>query len=361
MSTRSLTQGLDVINMDQPASIPGVRTSVINSYLSHAGQQNLVSTDLPTNALVSTISQGVGGAQSYSGASAVNAAPRIDSAALNNLGSTNTPALSPGIYSVVRNSIVQALAAQASNSSIGSTSLVDPSSATVHSNPSSNVNALLSNNVAPGNLVDSAGAQINSFVNSLVFTIQGQTNLSPADTLGVNSLQLSSSLPVVGSQALGVQAPGIALSSETANSATNTAVVAQTGSSIPVSGSNTQSSGPQLGDQTSTSQTSASAEDNTQALSNTQGWVVGRVSASVQTMIEMLAVNQAQNDAQQAQGGVNPSIAALDSLIQSANFLFTSLGLSSTVTASTLQTALQEIQLNLMSAPAQGQWINVVA
>jgi hypothetical protein len=78
-------------------------------------------------------------------------------------------------------------------------------------------------------------------------------------------------------------------------------------------------------------------------------------------MIEMLTVNQAQNAEIAKEGGMNNSIAALDSLIQSANSLFTSMGLSSTVTASTLQTALQEIQRNLMAAPAQGQWVSVVA
>ena len=77
-------------------------------------------------------------------------------------------------------------------------------------------------------------------------------------------------------------------------------------------------------------------------------------------MIEMLTVNQAQNAEIAQQGGMNNSIAALDSLIQSANSLFTAMGLSSAVTASTLQTALQEIQRNLMNAPAQGQWVSVV-
>jgi hypothetical protein len=75
----------------------------------------------------------------------------------------------------------------------------------------------------------------------------------------------------------------------------------------------------------------------------------------------MLTVNQAQNAEIAQQGGMNNSIAALDSLIQSANSLFTAMGLSSAVTASTLQTALQEIQRNLMNAPAQGQWVSVVA
>ena len=78
-------------------------------------------------------------------------------------------------------------------------------------------------------------------------------------------------------------------------------------------------------------------------------------------MIEMLTVNQAQNAEIAQQGGMNNSIAALDSLIQSADSLFTAMGLSSAVTASTLQTALQEIQRNLMNAPAQGQWVSVVA
>ena len=102
-------------------------------------------------------------------------------------------------------------------------------------------------------------------------------------------------------------------------------------------------------------------QETAQNISNVHGWVVGRIYSGMQSMIEMLAVNQSQNAQQPGGVAVSTSTAGLDSLIQSANSLFASMGLTSTVAASTLQTALQDIQRNLMSAPAQGQWINVVA
>ena len=107
--------------------------------------------------------------------------------------------------------------------------------------------------------------------------------------------------------------------------------------------------------------TTAQQQETAQNISNVHGWVVSRVYSSVQSMIEMLVVTQSHNAEQSAVAIASGATAGLDSLIQSANSLFASMGLTSTVTASTLQTALQDIQRNLMSAPAQGQWINVVA
>ncbi len=130
--------------------------------------------------------------------------------------------------------------------------------------------------------------------------------------------------------------------------------VHNSGSNAPLSASGVYGSSP-------SQSLTTEAQGASQNLQNSQGWVVGRIYSSVQSMIEMLTVNQAQNAEIAKEGGMNNSIAALDSLIQSANSLFTSMGLSSTVTASTLQTALQEIQRNLMAAPAQGQWVSVVA
>ena len=253
MSSRSLTQGLDVINMEP--STPGVRTSVINSYLSNSANQNAASISNP-NGLMASLEMDNTSVQGNSGTNPLSAAQNINSQALAQAHNQELTIVSPKIYSAIKNSIVQALNDQVASS--------QPAGAM------SNVNALLSNQTVPGSMVDAAGAQINSFVNSLIFTVQSQTNLSPQEDLVPPSQpQPSSGFTLTSSQ------------------------------SAPVSGA----------------------------------WG----------------------------GGINPSIAGLDSLLQSANSLFATMGLTSTVTASTLRTALEDIQRNLMSAPAQGQWINVVA
>lgn len=393
MSSRSLTQGLDVINMEPSA--PGVRTSVINSYLSNTGRQNIsnalasngTSLTNATNALVSTDlggvqGQGSLGAVSASGLNANGAAVQM---------AADSEVISPGIYSVIKNSLLQALNSQAS-SAVASDSTP----------PSSNINALLSNQVAPGMLVDAAGAQINAFVNSLIFTVQAQTDLSPQLQLAATALPLQGvdSLSVVntveaadaGVQSVGVgqvqnavtasaqfirtqdNAPALRSASDNGNSATDNILTSSdnyvspslqsSNEGLPLGATHVSGSQPQDTQHVAGSATPESTPDNTNAsqnISNVQGWVVGRVYSSLQTMIENLAVNQAQNSIDATAGSINPTTAALDSLVQSANSLFASMGLSATVTASTLQTALADIQRSLMSAPSQGQWINVVA
>jgi hypothetical protein len=376
MSSRSLTQGLDIINMEPSA--PGVRTSVINSYLSNSGSQNGINVSNP-NALMASLETDINLVQGNNGGVPVNAAPSTNAVALIQHTNQDPTVVSPKIYSVIKNSIAQALNDQVANSQ------------SVGPGPSSNVNALLTDQVSPGSMVDAAGAQINSFVNSLIFTVQAQTNLSPqGDILGrglignpspseniqplvmnsTNNLDQLSSQTELGQP----QSSGLNL-----NSNSNITDVHPTYMGYPSSADTTGNFAPaqsvssqensvlgNAGGQNSYTDSSSleqltQQQETAQNISNVHGWVVGRIYSGMQSMIEMLAVNQSQNAQQPGGVAVSTSTAGLDSLIQSANSLFASMGLTSTVAASTLQTALQDIQRNLMSAPAQGQWINVVA
>ena len=391
LSKRSLTQGLDIINMEPSA--PGVRTSVINSYLSNTNYAGLTNASNASNALISTLATGSNSVQSNIGsnsaygagvANPVGSSPAINSGALTLQSEQNLTVLSPKIYSVIKNSITQALNAQMAISQ-SQQSQQCQQALTLSSYPSSNINALLSDQVIPGSMVNTAGAQINSFVNTLVHTVQSHTDLSvghPSQMTdpGVQFLSGSMSGPMSGSSnstyrssvnndtysssdlTHSLPSEGVPLSINIKNSSMGGAPanslsssdVQNSGSNAPLSASGVYGSSP-------SQSLTTEAQGASQNLQNSQGWVVGRIYSSVQSMIEMLTVNQAQNAEIATQGGMNNSIAALDSLIQSANSLFTSMGLSSTVTASTLQTALQEIQRNLMAAPAQGQWVSVVA
>ena len=388
LSKRSLTQGLDIINMEPSA--PGVRTSVINSYLSNTNYAGLTNASNASNALISTLATGSNSVQSNIGSNSaygagatnpVGSSQAINSGALALQSEQNLTVLSPKIYSVIKNSITQALNAQMAISQ----SQQSQQALTLSSYPSSNINALLSDQVIPGSMVNAAGAQINSFVNTLVHTVQSHTDLSVGHSNqmtdpGVQFLSGSMTGPMSGSSnstyrssvnndtyssndlTHSLPSDGVPLSINIKNSSMGGAPanslsssdVHNSGSNAPLSASGVYGSSPS---QSLTNE----AQGASQNLQNSQGWVVGRIYSSVQSMIEMLTVNQAQNAEIATQGGMNNSIAALDSLIQSANSLFTSMGLSSTVTASTLQTALQEIQRNLMAAPAQGQWVSVVA
>lgn len=383
LSKRSLTQGLDIINMEPSA--PGVRTSVINSYLSNTNHSSLANS---SNALINTLAtdsnsvQGNLGSNNAYGASAANAVGSslaINSGALALEQDQNLTVLSPKIYSVIKNSITQALNAQIANSK-------SQQSLTLSSYPSSNINALLSDQVIPGSLVNATGAQINSFVNTLVHTVQSQTDLSlghsgqmtdqgmqflSTSMGGSPSSSSNSALNSVYGTSInnGTNAPSQSVLSEGVLSNTNIKNSSLGGapanglssSDVQNGSSNAPLSTFGAYDNNFPQTKTAEAQGMSQNLQNSQGWVVGRIYSSVQSMIEMLTVNQAQNAEIAQQGGMNNSIAALDSLIQSANSLFTAMGLSSAVTASTLQTALQEIQRNLMNAPAQGQWVSVVA
>ena len=389
MSSRSLTQGLDVINMEP--STPGVRTSVINSYLSNSANQNAASISNP-NGLMASLEMDNTSVQGNSGTNPLSAAQNINSQALAQAHNQELTIVSPKIYSAIKNSIVQALTDQVASS--------QPAGAM------SNVNALLSNQTVPGSMVDAAGAQINSFVNSLIFTVQSQTNLSPQEDLVPPSqpqpssgftLTSSQSAPVSGAWGggssslgkVGVPQTSVLGRSSPAQlssaSAGVTDVYASSGNNYTPGAESSlnvdpaqelvqvpgqvqgqgqgqgQGGNEYLGSSAAAHSLSSAAQmqdSTTQNLSNVHGWVVGRVYSSVQSMIEMLAVTQSEGT---QGGGINPSIAGLDSLLQSANSLFATMGLTSTVTASTLRTALEDIQRNLMSAPAQGQWINVVA
>ncbi len=388
MSSRSLTQGLDIINMEPSA--PGVRTSVINSYLSNTGNQNISNLASP-NALMASLESDINSVQGNVTSNAVGAASSSNTNSLTHQSNQDPTIVSPKIFSVIKNSIVQALNVQVANSkSIG---------------PSSNVNALLANEVSPGSMVDAAGAQINSFVNSLIFTVQSQTNLSAQEDVSApallshlgNANALNPQSAIVGSnsvdQAINASAKFItsqsipeALTPNSLNTTANQsgvnspktdlyqsydrylpgldsvpAPVADGSATSLTSAQNSSANVGVGGASTQSNSTTTQQQEVAQNISNTHGWVVGRVYSSVQSMIEMLAVTQSQGVDQPGGTGISPSIAALDSLIQSANSLFATMGLTSTVTASTLQTALQDIQRNLMSAPAQGQWINVVA
>ena len=388
LSKRSLTQGLDIINMEPSA--PGVRTSVINSYLSNTNYAGLTNASNASNALISTLATGSNSVQSNIGSNSaygagstnpVGSSQAINSGALALQSEQNLTVLSPKIYSVIKNSITQALNAQMAISQ----SQQSQQALTLSSYPSSNINALLSDQVIPGSMVNAAGAQINSFVNTLVHTVQSHTDLSVGHSNqmtdpGVQFLSGSMTGPMSGSSnstyrssvnndtysssdlTHSLPSEGVPLSINIKNSSMGGAPanslsssdVQNSGSNAPLSASGVYGSSP-------SQSLTTEAQGASQNLQNSQGWVVGRIYSSVQSMIEMLTVNQAQNAEIATQGGMNNSIAALDSLIQSANSLFTSMGLSSTVTASTLQTALQEIQRNLMAAPAQGQWVSVVA
>jgi len=388
LSKRSLTQGLDIINMEPSA--PGVRTSVINSYLSNTNYAGLTNASNASNALISTLATGSNSVQSNIGSNSaygagstnpVGSSQAINSGALALQSEQNLTVLSPKIYSVIKNSITQALNAQMAISQ----SQQSQQALTLSSYPSSNINALLSDQVIPGSMVNTAGAQINSFVNTLVHTVQSHTDLSVGHSNqmtdpGVQFLSGSMTGPMSGSSnstyrssvnndtyssndlTHSLPSDGVPLSINIKNSSMGGAPanslsssdVQNSGSNAPLSASGVYGSSP-------SQSLTTEAQGASQNLQNSQGWVVGRIYSSVQSMIEMLTVNQAQNAEIATQGGMNNSIAALDSLIQSANSLFTSMGLSSTVTASTLQTALQEIQRNLMAAPAQGQWVSVVA
>lgn len=388
MSSRSLTQGLDIINMEPSA--PGVRTSVINSYLSNTGNQNISNLASP-NALMASLESDINSVQGNSSSNAVGASSSSNANSLTHQSNQDPTIVSPKIFSVIKNSILQALNVQIANSqSVG---------------PSSNVNALLANEVAPGSMVDAAGAQINSFVNSLIFTVQSQTNLSAQEDVSApallshvsNSNALNSQSTVVGTnsvdQAVNASAKFIASPSNsenlTPNSPNTTAnqsdanssttdlyqaydrympgldfarAPAADGSAAALASAQNSSANVGLsGASTQPTRTTTQQQEVAQNISNIHGWVVGRVYSSMQSMIEMLAVTQSEGVDQPGGNGISPSVAGLDSLIQSANSLFATMGLTSTVTASTLQTALQDIQRNLMSAPAQGQWINVVA
>ena len=319
--------------------MPGVRTSVINSYLSNTGGQNIPSLTNP-NALMATLDANTNLVEGNSQSNAVSATSIRNTNALVDQSNQDPTVVSPKIFSVIKNSIVQALNNQITN--------------TQAAGPSSNVNALLLSQNSTGSMVDAAGAQINSFVNSLIFTVQSQTNLAPQNGIPAsNQLSHSSTL----SQ--------IPVASGLTNQAPNTTyqVVSSQGmleSAIPVAspGNNATPAVDVSTANQSLDNTSSTQQEVAQNLSNVHGWVVGRIYSSMQSMIEMLAVTQSSNA---GGSGISTPTASLDSLIQSANSLFASLGLTSTVTASTLQTALQDIQRNLMSAPAQGQWINVVA
>ena len=380
LSKRSLTQGLDIINMEPSA--PGVRTSVINSYLSNTNYAGLTNSSNASNALINTLATGSNSVQSNIGsnsaygagvANPVGSSQAINSGALALQSEQNLTVLSPKIYSVIKNSITQALNAQMAISQ----SQQSQQALTLSSYPSSNINALLSDQVIPGSMVNTAGAQINSFVNTLVHTVQSHTDLSVGhssqmtdpgvqflsgssnSTYGASvnnetysSNDLTHSLPSEGVP-LSINIKNSSMGGAPANSLSSPDVQ-NSGSNAPLSASGVYGSSP-------SQSLTTEAQGASQNLQNSQGWVVGRIYSSVQSMIEMLTVNQAQNAEIANEGGMNNSIAALDSLIQSANSLFTSMGLSSTVTASTLQTALQEIQRNLMAAPAQGQWVSVVA
>ena len=391
LSKRSLTQGLDIINMEPSA--PGVRTSVINSYLSNTNYAGLTNSSNASNALINTLATGSNSVQSNIGsnsaygagvANPVGSSPAINSGALTLQSEQNLTVLSPKIYSVIKNSITQALNAQMAISQ-SQQSQQAQQALTLSSYPSSNINALLSDQVIPGSMVNTAGAQINSFVNTLVHTVQSHTDLSvghpsqmtdpgvqflsgsmsgsmsassnSSHRASVNnetysSNDLTHSLPSEGVP-LSINIKNSSMDGAPANSLSSSDVQ-NSGSNAPLSASGVYGSSP-------SQSLTTEAQGASQNLQNSQGWVVGRIYSSVQSMIEMLTVNQAQNAEIAKEGGMNNSIAALDSLIQSANSLFTSMGLSSTVTASTLQTALQEIQRNLMAAPAQGQWVSVVA
>ena len=345
MSSRSLTQGLDIINMEP--SMPGVRTSVINSYLSNTGGQNVPAMVNP-NALMASLDANananlvLGNAESNT----VGAAPISNSTALVQQSNQDPTIVSPKIFSVIKNSIVQALNEQVSNAQTPG--------------PSSNVDALLSSQLTPGSVVDTAGAQINSFVNSLIFTVQSQTNLSPQED--ISATRQSPYESGLGDQSLHLRSSNSSLSDAPSSSNNYTPNTGGTASALPGSAVGSVQSDSQVLGFNGTNQTANNSFSNqqevAQSISNVHGWVVGRIYSSMQSMIEMLAVTQSPN----AGGpGISTPIAGLDSLIQSANSLFASMGLTSTVTASTLQTALQDIQRNLMNAPAQGQWINVVA
>jgi hypothetical protein len=336
LSTRSLTQGLDVINMEP--NQPGVRTNVINSYLSNTGAQNL-----PVLAFSQSQSTSVGTQASGSsvGVGTDLSVTTHNAASLQNSGDAS--ALSPKIYSAIKDSITQALIQQTSDSSSES--------------PSSNINALIRDQSIPGSVVNAAGAQINSFVNVLVNAVQAQTDLTAPSivsnpTLSEMNSSVSSDI-TLGKSNLASNLDNTSLTSDAeqvgGHNQSRAMDVTQS-----TSGSNNQSSGVN-----DSSQSSSQADSGTS--STASGWVVSRVYTSLQSMIENLAVNQAQNLQGSEQGGIVPTSAALDSLIQSANSLFTSMGLSTNVTASTLQTALEQIQRNLMSAPAQGQWVSVIA
>jgi len=392
LSKRSLTQGLDIINMEPSA--PGVRTSVINSYLSNTNYAGLTNASNASNALISTLATGSNSVQSNIGSNSaygagstnpVGSSQAINSGALALQSEQNLTVLSPKIYSVIKNSITQALNAQMAISQ----SQQSQQALTLSSYPSSNINALLSDQVIPGSMVNAAGAQINSFVNTLVHTVQSHTDLSVGHSSqmtdpgvqflsGSMSGSMSASISASSNSTYGASvnnetysssdlthslpSEGVPLSINIKNSSMggapanslSSSEVHNSGSNAPLSASGVYGSSP-------SQSLTTEAQGASQNLQNSQGWVVGRIYSSVQSMIEMLTVNQAQNAEIAKEGGMNNSIAALDSLIQSANSLFTSMGLSSTVTASTLQTALQEIQRNLMAAPAQGQWVSVVA
>ena len=369
MSSRSLTQGLDVINMEPSA--PGVRTSVINSYLSNTGGHNVAIASSP-NALMASLETDINSVRGNGASNAVTAAQNSDSLALTHSSTQDPTVVSPKIYSVIKNSILQALSDQVASSRA--------------SGPSTNVNALLSSQVAPGTIVDQAGAQINSFVNSLIFTVQSQTNLS-AQEGALTPPQINSA--VTGSspnsqtqsgktsieQALNVSTqfiasqPGVDTLINAENITTHSTQAPNVGSPSPDVSLGYSSSPAQMfpstgiGSEPVTGQVSSGVqqENTAQSLSNVHGWVVGRIYSSVQSMIDTLVLTQSQNTEQSVLTNANGSTVGLDSLIQSANSLFAAMGLTSTVAASTLQTALQDIQRNLMSAPAQGQWINVVA
>ena len=369
MCSRSLTQGLDVINMEPSA--PGVRTSVINSYLSNTGGHNVAIASSP-NALMASLETDINSVRGNGASNAVTAAQNSDSLALTHSSTQDPTVVSPKIYSVIKNSILQALSDQVASSRA--------------SGPSTNVNALLSSQVAPGTIVDQAGAQINSFVNSLIFTVQSQTNLS-AQEGALTPPQINSA--VTGSspnsqtqsgktsieQALNVSTqfiasqPGVDTLINAENITTHSTQAPNVGSPSPDVSLGYSSSPAQMfpstgiGSEPVTGQVSSGVqqENTAQSLSNVHGWVVGRIYSSVQSMIDTLVLTQSQNTEQSVLTNANGSTVGLDSLIQSANSLFAAMGLTSTVAASTLQTALQDIQRNLMSAPAQGQWINVVA
>jgi len=368
MSSRSLTQGLDVINMEPSA--PGVRTSVINSYLSNTGGQAISNSTSP-GALMASLGADSNTVQRNYASNAVNETQLINTSELTHQSSQDPTVVSPRIYSVIKNSIVQALNDQLANS--------QAMSGVISRGASSNVNALLSNQLTPGSMVDAAGAQINSFVNSLIFTVQSQTNLSSQELLA-SPVQASNlnALPVTNPQTplspYPVRVENAATSSAgpqpldggislTGVNSTNTQYAPNLEtSSSNLSGSQANSAQVNIvGSGSNSAATTAQQQETAQNISNVHGWVVSRVYSSVQSMIEMLVVTQSHNAEQSAVAIASGATAGLDSLIQSANSLFASMGLTSTVTASTLQTALQDIQRNLMSAPAQGQWINVVA
>ncbi len=380
LSSRSLTQGLDVINMEPSA--PAVRTSVINSYLSNSSPQIPANVSAGSNSLINTVASDSYAVVPYGGAGALGDASNASNntvAHQADSGAQSAEVFSPKIYSVIKNTITQALNDQL-------TSGQGPG-------PSSNVNALISEKSSSGILANSAAAQINSFVNTLVYTVQSQTNLSTIQSspaLGVqfanqtqglgnsaqngtmtspnsppNSQFGSTFQPVENSNQIdlssGLAPTDLVSSNLTGQANLSSAQPYQASSNTEPAGGNSLPSALPNTYASNSHSLPTDAQSTSQNISNTQGWVIDRISSSVQSMIDNLVINQSQN-AQMSQASVsNNTIAALDSLIQSANSLFTSMGLSTTVTASTLQTALQEIQRNLMSAPAQGQWVNIVA